>query len=50
MLTVLITYCHTTEIELETLLVEHGHNMDYEHPEIPRVKSWKEIYEIIVGR
>jgi hypothetical protein len=38
------------ELGLKSLLVEHGHNMDYEHPEIPRVKSWKEIYEIIVGR
>jgi len=33
---------------LKSLLVEHGHNMDYEHPEIPRVKNWKEIYERIV--
>jgi hypothetical protein len=33
---------------LKSLLVEHGHNMDFEHPEIPRVKNWKEIYEIIV--
>ena len=37
------------ELGLKSLLVEHGHNMDYEHPEIPRVKNWKEIYEIIVG-
>jgi len=29
--------------------MEHGHNMDFEHPEIPRVKNWKEIYERIVG-
>ena len=34
---------------LKSLLVEHGHNMDFEHPEIPRVKNWKEIYEKIVG-
>jgi hypothetical protein len=33
---------------LKSLLVEHGHNMDFEHVEIPRVKSWKEIYRIIV--
>ncbi len=37
------------ELGLKSLLVEHGHNMDYEHPEIPRVKSWKEIYDLIVG-
>jgi hypothetical protein len=29
--------------------MEHGHNMDYTDPEIPRVKNWKEIYEIITG-
>jgi len=23
--------------------------MDYEHPEIPRVKNWREIYNIITG-
>ncbi len=30
-------------------IIFHGvsHNMDYEHPEIPRVKNWKEIYDII---
>jgi hypothetical protein len=37
------------ELGLKSLLVEHGHNMDYEHPEIPRVKNWKEIYDLIVG-
>ena len=34
---------------LRSLLVEHGHNMDYEDPEIPRVKNWREIYTHIVG-
>jgi hypothetical protein len=29
--------------------MEHGHNMEYSHPMIPRVKNWKEIYEIMVG-
>ena len=37
------------EVGLKPLLVEHGHNMDYENPEIPRVKNWREIYDIIVG-
>ncbi len=27
------------EVGLKPLLMEHGHNMDYEHPEIPRVKN-----------
>lgn len=34
---------------LRSILVEHGHNMDYNDPTIPRVKNWKEIYEMIVG-
>jgi hypothetical protein len=29
--------------------MEHGHNMDYENPKIPRVKHWREIYERVVG-
>jgi FMN phosphatase YigB (HAD superfamily) len=36
-------------VGLKSLIMEHGHNMDYEHPEIPRVKNWKEIYELITG-
>lgn len=36
-------------VGLNPLLVEHGHNMDFEHPRIPRVKNWREIYEIIVS-
>jgi hypothetical protein len=38
-----------TSIGLKSLLMEHGHNMDYEDPEIPRVKNWREVYNIIVG-
>ena len=37
------------EIGLKSLLVEHGHNMDFKHPSIPLVKNWKEIYERVVG-
>ena len=37
------------DLGLKSLLMEHGHNMDYQDPEIPRVTSWKQIYEIIVG-
>lgn len=36
-------------VGLKPLLMEHGHNMDFEHAEIPRVQSWKDIYEIIVN-
>lgn len=38
-----------TSLGLRSILVEHGHNMDYNDPEIPRVKNWKDIYDIIVG-
>ena len=37
------------DLGLKSLLMEHGHNMDYTDPEIPRVKNWREIYEIITG-
>jgi hypothetical protein len=45
-----IVNCQTgTGLGLRSLLVEHGHNMDYEDLEIPRVKNWKDIYTHIVG-
>ena len=34
---------------LKCLLLEHGHNMSYYHPEITIVKNWKAIYEHITG-
>lgn len=37
------------EIGLKSVLVEHGHNMTFEHPNIPRVKNWKEIYDLITN-
>ena len=37
------------ELGLKSLLMEHGHNMEYENPAIPRVLNWKQIYEIITG-
>lgn len=37
------------ELGLKSLLMEHGHNMDYTSETIPRVKNWKEVYERIVG-
>jgi hypothetical protein len=38
-----------TSLGLKSLLMEHGHNMDYVDPEIPRVKNWKDIYERITA-
>jgi len=37
------------DLGLRSLLMEHGHNMDYEDSAIPRVRNWKEIYNIITG-
>jgi hypothetical protein len=34
---------------LRSLLMEHGHNMDYEDPDIPRVKNWREIYDLAIS-
>lgn len=34
---------------LKPLLMEHGHNMDYEDIEIPRVRNWREIYDTVLG-
>jgi hypothetical protein len=34
---------------LKSLLMEHGHSLDYQHPEIPVVKNWREVYNIVVG-
>ena len=34
---------------LQSLLLEHGHNFEYEHPHIKLVKNWKHIYEHITG-
>jgi FMN phosphatase YigB (HAD superfamily) len=37
------------EMGLRSLLMEHGHSLDYDNPNIPKVKNWREIYDIIVG-
>lgn len=37
------------QLGLKSLLVEHGHNMQYHNPDIPRVKNWAEIYGIITA-
>ena len=45
-----IANCETgTKLGLSSLLMEHGHNMDFEHPEISRVKNWREVYDIVLG-
>ena len=38
------------EMGLRSLLMEHGHSLDYNNPNIPKVKNWREVYDIIVGQ
>lgn len=33
---------------LNSVLIKHEHNLSFNHPEIPHVKKWKEIYDMIV--
>ena len=35
------------KVGLRPLLLEHGHNMHYYHPDIVTVKNWKHIYEVV---
>jgi hypothetical protein len=35
-------------IGLQSILMEHGHNMNYYHKDIPIAKNWKSVYEMIV--
>jgi len=35
---------------LDSLLIEHGHNMNHYHPGVTLVKNWKHIYEHITGQ
>lgn len=37
------------KLGLTPLLMEHGHNMQFNNPGVTRVKNWQEIYNIIVG-
>ena len=36
------------ELGLKSILMEHGHSLDFNNPNIPKVKNWREIYDIIV--
>ena len=37
------------KLGLRSILVEHGHNMNYVNEQIPVVKNWREIYAIITS-
>ena len=38
-----------SKLGLKSILMEHGHNMEYQSNNIPLVKNWKEIYSIITS-
>ena len=37
------------KLGLESLLMEHGHNMHHYHEQVRTVKNWAEVYAIITG-
>lgn len=37
------------QFDLKPILIDHLHNQNYHHPDIPRVKNWREIAEIIIN-
>lgn len=37
------------DLGLKSILMEHGHNMDFLDPRVIVVKNWKQIYSIITG-
>jgi hypothetical protein len=37
-------------VGLKPLLMEHGHNMSFKHPDVLRVKNWKMIYDLVTGK
>jgi FMN phosphatase YigB (HAD superfamily) len=37
------------DLGLRSILMEHGHNMNHVNKQIPVVKNWREIYEIITS-
>ena len=36
-------------VGLNSILMEHDHNRDFEHPEIKRVNCWQEIYQLVLS-
>ena len=36
-------------VGLKPLLMEHGHNMSFKHPDVLRVKNWKMIYDLVTS-
>jgi hypothetical protein len=37
------------QLGLKSILMEHGHNLDFDDSNIPVVKNWKGVYEIVTA-
>ena len=37
------------DLGLRSVIMEHGHNMDFSNSKIPVVKNWREIYDLVTG-
>ena len=37
------------KLGLKPILLEHGHNMDHDHPDVYLAKNWKDIFHKITG-
>ncbi len=35
------------KVGLNSVLVEHPHNANYQHPDVMKVRNWKAIYQLI---
>ena len=38
------------KLGLSSILMEHGFNMHYYHSDIPVVKNWRDVYDIVTGQ
>ena len=36
-------------VGLNSILMDHDHNRDFEHPEVKRVDCWQEIYQLVLS-
>jgi hypothetical protein len=34
---------------LRSVLIEHGHNMHFYHADIPVMKNWRQLYELVTA-
>ncbi len=37
------------KVGLNSVLVEHAHNADYQHPNVVKIRNWSEFYSLVTG-